>query len=74
MMDIIGNCLVPHQRCQQLQVGGKIVGVAVYRGSTVHRVKSMLRGADVCESSDAFCSDSPHFEMFKLILEIYRRS
>lgn len=26
-MDIIGNCLVPHQRCQQLQVGGKVVGV-----------------------------------------------
>lgn len=28
-MDIIGNCLVPHQRCQQLQVGGKVVGVPV---------------------------------------------
>lgn len=29
MMDIIGNCLAPHQRCQQLQVGGKVVGVPV---------------------------------------------
>lgn len=53
-MDIIGNCLVPHQRCQQLQVGGKMVGVPVPRGSTLARVKWMLRGADVCESTDAF--------------------
>jgi len=29
MMDIIGNCLVPHQFCQRLQVGGKLVGVSV---------------------------------------------
>lgn len=29
MMDIIGNCPAPHQRCQQLQVGGKVVGVPV---------------------------------------------
>jgi len=27
MMNIIGNCLVPHQFCQRLQVGGKLVGV-----------------------------------------------
>lgn len=28
-MDIIGNCLVPHQFCQRPQVGGKLVGVSV---------------------------------------------
>lgn len=47
MMDIIGNCLVPHQRCQQLQVGGKVVGVP---GEWMHgesRAKWSLRGADV---------------------------
>lgn len=53
-MDIIGNCLVPHQPCQQLQVGGKIVGVP--RSPWIHRerhAKWTLRGADARESGDA---------------------
>ena len=51
-MDIVGNCLVPHQRCQQLQVGGKIVG-----GSTIN--SSKLRDPCKCveESSDEFHSN-----------------
>lgn len=62
MMDIIGNCLVPHQFCQRLQVGGKFVGVFVVQ---IRKPDSVLK---VCSKVYVYIQGGPNATSYLLIV------